>query len=92
MNRKNRQAQQASQASTQFNTFQFFRTQRDKNLHITRAIVMRIASGAGVYVQIAKYGIENLLVEDQPDKEGFKCVRITADNEQATLTVVENGK
>ena len=92
MNRKNRQAAQAGQASTQFNTFQFFRTQRDKNLHVTRAIVMRIAAGAGIYVQIAKYGIENLLVEDAEDKKGYKCTRITPDNDEAKVTVVENGK
>jgi exoribonuclease R len=62
MNRKNRMAQLASQASVQFNTFQFFKFQKEENRQV-HAIVMRMTP-AGVYVLIKKYGIEGMLIED----------------------------
>ena len=74
-------AQQASQASIQFNTFQFFKTQTDRSRCFTRAIVMRVQKGAGVYVQVQKYGIEGLIVEDD------QCLKITCDNDKAVLTL-----
>lgn len=90
MNRKNRMAQQASQASVQFNTFQFFKLQKNKDMCFTRGIVMRITQGAGIYVQIQKYGIEGLLVEDQEEKSGeYRCLKIIADNDSAILKCVD---